>query len=256
MTIASLDDLAGALARNRMAGEVGDLPMSLLQSPDQAEDVQTAALGAFDSDFRGYALVGTSRQARSTLGLEQPIFSAIPRKSFHEGKRRFRLPNGMIGAQCELVFTIGRTYPARGEKIDRLSASAAVIVCQPAIGLIGRRARPGADIRLAAIADFAFHVATICGHPARHVDPLELDGIGMIARIDDRPIVSGRTNLVLGHPLEAVVWLAERLAAQGRTLNADDVVTTGSCTPILQVLPGQLLMVDFEQLGAVSCAFD
>lgn len=256
MTIASLNELAGALARNRIAGEFSDLPMSLLQSSDQAEDVQTAALAAFDSDFRGYALVGTSRQARGTLGLEHAIFSAIPARSFHEGNRRFRLPNGMIGAQCELVFTIGRTYPAIGEKIDRLSASAAVIACQPAIGLIGRRARPGADIRLAAIADFAFHVATICGHSARRADPLELDEVEIVARIDDRPVASARANAVLGHPLEAVAWLAERLAAEGRRLNADDVVATGSCTPILQVLPGQLLTLDFEQLGSVSCAFD
>ncbi|HWK68254.1 MAG TPA: fumarylacetoacetate hydrolase family protein [Rhizobiaceae bacterium] len=256
MTIASLDELAGALARNRIAGDVSELPMSLLQSPDQAEDVQVAALDAFDSDFRGYAMVGTSRQVRSTLGLTEPIFSAIADKSFHEGKGRFRLPNGILGAQCELVFTIGRTYPAMGETIDRLSASAAVIACQPAIGLIGRRALPGADIRLAAIADFAFHVATLCGHSARHVDPLALDEVGIVARIDDRPVASGRTDAILGHPLETIAWLAKSLAAQGKTLNADDVVATGSCTPILQVLPGQRLMVDFDQLGPVSCAFD
>jgi 2-keto-4-pentenoate hydratase len=255
MPITSLDELAGALARNRSTGEVSDLPMSLLQSLGQAQDVQTAALDVFDSDFRGYALVGTSRQARSTLGLKEPIFSAIP-ETFHEGRRRFRLPNGMLGAQCELVFTIGRTYPAMGEKIDRLSASAAVIACQPAIGLVGRRARPGADSRFAAIADFGLHVATICGSSARHVDPMELGEIGVVARIDDRPVASARTGAILGHAIEAVVWLAKRLAAQGRTLNADDVVATGSCTPILQILPGQLLTIEFEELGAVSCAFD
>lgn len=256
MTAETLEQLAGALARNRLAGQVSDLPMSLLHSTAEAEDVQAAALDAFDSDFRGYALNGTSRQVRQTLGLAGPIVSAIPEKTFHEGKPRFRLPNGILGAQCELVLTMARTYPDIGETIDRASASSAVIACQPAIGLVGRRTRPGADDGLAAIADFGFHVATICGHSARHVDPAELGALGMAARIDDRLVASARADTILGHPLEAVVWLAKHLAGQDRTLNADDVVATGSCAPILQVLPGQLLVVEFEELGTVSCAFD
>lgn len=46
------------------------------------------------------------------------------------------------------------------------------------------------------------------------------------------------------------------MAARIERANADDVVATGSCAPILQVLPDQLLVVEFETLGAVSCAFD
>jgi 2-keto-4-pentenoate hydratase len=50
-----------------------------------------------------------------------------------------------------------------------------------------------------------------------------------------------------GHPLDAVLWLARALLTRSRELDAGDTVTTGTCTGILQVLPGQTLEAD---LGA------
>lgn len=235
---------------------VTDLPMSMLHSATEARAVQSAALDAYDSDFRGYALVGTSQLCRNTLGLGEPIFSAIPNKAFHEDPKQFTLPRGMIGAQCELAFTLGSRYPIPSEAIDRRSAADVVVACQPAIGLIGRRTAPGSQSGLIAIADFAFHVATICGPSSRHIDPMELDRLEMVARIDGKVVVTAQANAILGHPLETVTWLARQLSAQERLLNADDIVATGSCGPVLQVLPGQHLTVEFPTLGAVSCRFD
>ena len=48
------------------------------------------------------------------------------------------------------------------------------------------------------------------------------------------------------------MWLARELSMQGKVLNPGDIVATGSCTPILQVLPGQELSVDFGSLGEVA----
>lgn len=167
-----------------------------------------------------------------------------------------RLPRGMLGAQCELAFTIGRTYPVLGETIDGRSASDAVVACQPCIGLLGRRTRPVGDNNLVAIADFAFHVATICAPSASHVEPLETDGIRMVARINGNVVASAQADAILGHPLEAVMWLARQLSAGHKTLSAGDLVTTGSLAPILQVLAGQELEADFGTLGTITCAFE
>ena len=57
-------------------------------------------------------------------------------------------------------------------------------------------------------------------------------------------------------------WIEQLLARyrrallmRGRELDAGDTVTTGTCTGILQVLPGQTLEADFGALGQVSVAF-
>jgi 2-keto-4-pentenoate hydratase len=252
----SLDDLAAGLARNRIAGAFSGLALEGLHSKANAADVQSAALDAYTDDFSGYALVGTSELSRHGLGLRSPIYTPLPDRAHFGDGWRIRLPQGMIGAQCELAFTFGRAFPERGESIDRRSAADAILACQPAIGLLGRRARPGSESELAAVADFALHVATICGPLVEPADKDCLDRSVMTARIDGKTVVTAKAGAILGHPLEAVVWLAQKLARHDRQLNAGDVVATGSCAPILQVLPGQHLTVEFDTIGTASCRFD
>ena len=256
MTTAQLQFLAEGLARNRRTGVVTDLPMSLLTTADDALSVQSAALDLFDDDFRGYSLAATNPSGQRSLGLGSPIFAPIASRSFHDGLERIALPRGMLGAQCELALTIGETYPYSTDPIDRQSAAGVIVACQPAIGLLGRRSRPTGTSELMAIADFGLHVATIRSTSHRHIDPSKLDRLEVTARLNGNVVARSAAGTILGHPLEAVAWLARKLANDHRQLNADDVVLTGSCMPILQVLPGQTLSVEFGTLGAVSCRFE
>lgn len=256
MTAAEIQHIAETLARNRRHCVVTALPMDQLRSTDEALAVQSAALELFDDDFTGYSLVGTNEAVRRSLGLTAPIVVPIARTTFHDRRERFALPLGMIGAQCELALTIGETFPFANEAIDREAAASVIVACQPAIGLLGRRTRPTGNSELTAIADFGLHVATIRGSSRGHADPLTLDQLEVTARINGNVVARATTGAILGHPVEAVAWLARRLAADRRQLNAGDVVLTGSCLPVLQVLPDQALSVEFGSLGTVSCRFD
>lgn len=256
MNANSIDGLALRLAHNRQTGTVSGLPLDALNSHAEAAAVQSAALDAFAEDFTGYSLVGTSELALRSLGLRRPIYTPLPHHVIHPDGWHLHLPEGMIGAQCELAFTLGRAFPEGGEPIDRLSASIAILACQPTIGLLGRRARADGPGELLAIADFALHVATICGPIAEGADTDTLDRSVMTASIDGDTVVTASAGSILGHPVEAIVWLAQQLLRENRQLTAGDVVVTGSCAPFLQVLPGQELTVEFEGIGAVSCRFD
>ncbi|MEO5322289.1 fumarylacetoacetate hydrolase [Mesorhizobium sp. CC13] len=250
-----LDRLGEQLAQNRNAGVVGGLALSAIADEAEALAVQQTALDAYDSDFKGYALVGTSHATRRTLGLREPIYAPIPRKAFHDKLAAYTLPAGMIGAQCELALTLGRTFPDPGETIGIESCADAVVACQPAIGLLGRRTRPIGDAHLAAIADFGLHVATICGASTRHLDPLATARLSVRATIDGNTVAKADLTGADEHPLLALAWLARQLRMQHAALSAGDIVTLGSFTPILQVLPDQELAVAFAGLGTVSCAF-
>lgn len=251
-----LDDPAAGLARNRIAGALSGMPLNGLRSKADAAAVQMAALDTYTDDFAGYALVGTSELSRQSLGLRSPIYTPLADRAHFGDGWRIRLPQGAIGAQCELAFTLGRAFPEGGERIDRHSAADAILACQPAIGLLGRRVRPGPESELAAVADFALHVATICGPLVEPTDKDCLDRSVMTARIDGKTVVAAKAVAILGHQLEALVWLAQELSRHNRQLNAGDVVATGSCAPILQVLPGQHLTVEFDTIGTASCWFD
>jgi 2-keto-4-pentenoate hydratase len=189
------------------------------------------------------------------LGLHEPIFGPIATRDFFNERGRIHLPQGIIGAQCELAFTIGNSFPDRDETIDRHSVAETIVACRPTIGLLGRRAFGAPHSDVIAIADFGLHVATICG-PAVRIDWDSLDQVEMTARIGGETVMTAKGSAILGHPLEAVALLARELARQGKQINAGEIVTTGSWSPILQVLPGQTLSVEFASIGKVSCAFD
>lgn len=251
----SLDDLAIALARNRASGTVSGLAFAGIVTRQEASELQFAALEAYNSDLRGYALAGTNPASLRTLGLQEPIFAPIAGRDLFDEQSHIHLPQGVIGAQCELAFTIGNSYPDRDETIDRDSVAEIIVACRPTIGLLGRRTHGAPHTDIVAIADFGLQVATICG-PAKRIDWDRLDRVEMTARINGEVVVTAEGSAILGHPLEAVALLARQLASQGRRINAGEMVTTGSWSPILQVLPGQTLSVEFAGIGEISCTFD
>ncbi|HEY4200746.1 MAG TPA: fumarylacetoacetate hydrolase family protein [Devosiaceae bacterium] len=254
MQFASDDNLAAKLAHNRFTGTPSPLRFDVLSSRSDASAVQLEALGAYSPDFRGYALTGTKADCRVVLGLSEPVFGPIPSRDLFGTDEHVALPLGLIGAQCELVFTLGRSYPDRDESIDRESVALAIVACRPSISLVGRRTVGAPRNDIAAIADFGLHVATICGKPVR-TDWLELSESAMTARIDGKTVMTGMGNGICHHPLDAVAWLARKLVRGGKQIGAGDIVATGSCVPILQILPGQRLSVAFAGVGEVSCSF-
>ncbi len=249
------DATADILAKSRWRNELCDLPLDLISSEREAYDIQAIAQDALGFERKGYALVGTSEESRRVLGLERPIYSEIPASALLAATKEFRLPTGTIGVQCELVFKMLRAYPEAGEPINLDTAADAVLDCRPAIGILGRRTRRVFVGDNAAIADFGLHVATICGDHTGTLSPADLAAIEITTFLFKQTVFAGTAASVMGNPLNAIVWLADRLSANGRQLQANDIVATGSCTAILQVWPGQHLAADFGRLGQVECIF-
>jgi 2-oxo-hept-3-ene-1,7-dioate hydratase len=60
---------------------------------------------------------------------------------------------------------------------------------------------------------------------------------------------------VLNHPATAVAWLANKIARYDETLNAGDLVLSGSFTRPTTAERGDLLRADFGPLGTISVRF-
>ena len=61
---------------------------------------------------------------------------------------------------------------------------------------------------------------------------------------------------VMGHPFEALSWLANTLAAQGEQLTAGQIVLTGSVAPVIWVESDTATAeIALDRLGSVSVAF-
>lgn len=58
----------------------------------------------------------------------------------------------------------------------------------------------------------------------------------------------GKGSDILGHPLNAVVWLAEALAKEGLAMKTGDLISLGSFSPLLPPKPGLKAVVTYAGL--------
>ena len=59
----------------------------------------------------------------------------------------------------------------------------------------------------------------------------------------------------MGHPLEALAWLANNLAARGKMLRRGDIVLTGSLVQVHYPAPGEVVEIAIAGLGGVRAHF-
>jgi len=141
--------------------------------------------------------------------------------------------------------------PDHGEIADRIEAMV------PAIEVVGSRFESGlADSgREFVTADGGANVAFVGGRAQLDwpVDALADTGVELYK--NGELAATGRGGDALDHPLNVVAWLIEHCAKHGTALVAGDVVTTGTCTGLVAVSPGDTVEVRFADLGEVAASF-
>ena len=81
---------------------------------------------------------------------------------------------------------------------------------------------------------------------------IDLAALQGIASINGANVGTGHGRDVMGHPLDALVWIANHLAARGLGLWRGDTVITGSLVTSKFPKAGDLVRFDAGALGSVQ----
>lgn len=179
-----------------------------------------------------------------------------------------RLLSGMVAAElepidagrmhepeieAEIAFVMGRRLDGPGVTIaDVLAATRGVM---PALEIIASRWR-GEGATHDFVADNAASAHVVLGGRLVSVEDVDLRLTGMaLWHGDGRLLATGAGARVLGHPAQAVAWLANALGAHGEPLEAGDVVLSGSLAAALPVRSGDTFAAELAGLGTVSARF-
>ena len=78
---------------------------------------------------------------------------------------------------------------------------------------------------------------------------------------EGKELATGESSILLGHPLQVVIWLRDELKMQGIFLKKGDLLSLGSITPLIPVKPGMSIKAQYFGLGTaepvtVSVNFD
>ena len=204
----------------------------------------------------GYKVGMTTAVMQNLVGLGEPAAGKLLAATIHAGPATIRCDDFVhLGVECEIAVRLAADLPAAQAPFSRAVVSAAVGTVMPAFELIEDRnadyARFAAEI-LAVIGDNVWNGGIVLGEPVADWRRLDLAATQGRLTMNGKVVAQGQGRDVMGHPLEALAWLATMLARRGEQLAQGMVVMTGSIIATRFVAPGDTLAWSVEGLGEVS----
>lgn len=228
------------------------------------------------SEAEGYALqhdlnrllseAGMGRQIGHKIGCTTPVmqkFLGIPNPCggvvFEKAVRRrsASVPaSGFVrlGIECEIAVELARDLAPSGAPVDRHAAGEAVGAVMASIELVDERYANFRTLGVPTlIADDFFNAGCLLGEPVRDWRGLELDKLSGVTYVNGVEAGRGTGALVMGHPLEALAWLANVRAKHGfGPLKAGEFVTLGSVVETKWLNAGDKVRIEIERVGELE----
>jgi 2-keto-4-pentenoate hydratase len=217
-----------------------------------------AAIEQFSSkSLFGWKIAATSEAGQKHINVAGPMAGRILAETvIPDGGTAPMAGNEMRVAEPEFAFRMRTDLPPHATPYTVQQVLDAVDTLHPAIEIPDSRFGDFASAGEAQlIADNACAHLFVLG-PAASANWRAMD------LVEERPVTTmrgrqyvGHGKNVLGDPRIALAWLVNELRQFGVTLEAGQIVTTGTCHPPLPIEAGDFCAVDFGVLGKVAVGF-
>jgi 2-oxo-3-hexenedioate decarboxylase/2-keto-4-pentenoate hydratase len=205
----------------------------------------------------GHKIGCTTPVMQAFLGIPSPCAGGVLAATVHEG--RAHVPHGdyvRVGAECEIAVRLGADLGPSGAPFDRASVAPAVESVLAAMEIVDDRYRDYRTLGVPTlIADDFFNAGCVLGPPVTRWRDLDLAALRGVTRLNGAEVGRGEGRAVMGHPFEALAWLANLRARLGLGLRAGEFVLLGSVVETRWVGPGDEVAVAIEGLGEVHATF-
>lgn len=199
----------------------------------------------------GYKIGLTTPVMQRLCGVDEPCYGAIFASEVHHRRAELATSNYCrLGIETEIAVRLGEDLPEGGD-IARIGK--AVESCMAAIELLEDLRHDYKRLTAAAmVAGNVWNAGVVLGEPVTDWRRVDLAEATARLTTNGREVGRGRGGDVMGNPLNALRWLANRLAAAGTPLRAGMIVMTGSMVPIQFPNPGDRAVVEVEGLGSAE----
>jgi 2-keto-4-pentenoate hydratase len=208
----------------------------------------------------GYKIALSNPEMQRFVGVDQPQAGVMLASTLHRTPARVRAADYVrLIVEFEIAAEMAADLPAADAPYTRERIARFVRSVMPALELADDRNADYAELArhpLELIADNGWNEGAVLGMPIENWRAIDLAALRGVATINGRVVGEGTGAAAMGHPLAAVAWIANHLAAHGRGLVYRDVVITGSIITTKTVRAGDLVRFSVAQLGEVELRVD
>lgn len=196
----------------------------------------------------------TSKAVMDLLGVHQPDFGYLLNGMvYNEGESIPMRTLIQPKAEGEIAFLMKRDIQGPGvTAADILRATEGVMAC---FEIVDSRIQDWKIKIQDTVADNASCGVFVLGDRLTPVAGLDLATCGMVLEKNGEVVVTGAGAATLGHPVNAMVWLANTLGRLGIALKAGDIVLSGAMGAMVPVQAGDSLRVAIGGIGGCSVRF-
>ena len=261
----STPDKAQKMIEEIVSGRETKIPIKPLSqtfgsfSIEEAYHIQsllTKKLSKTLGEVVGYKVAYASKAAQEQFGIDEPASGPFFRLQ--------RVPNGAtvessgfmgLVMETEVAFTIGKRIDRSLESVEVLKPYVKWVHASFDMGnncFDSHAAKPGVS-DVVASGTGAHHF--ILG-PGKDPDRVDVDQIILRLAIDGKMVAESAATNVMGSPWNSLLWLVNLVVSRGGSLEAGDVVLTGTASPAYRTKGSEAAGVyegDCGPLGKVTC---
>ncbi len=202
----------------------------------------------------GWKIGATQRGLQAKLGLTHPFYGRIFAGTVRATGCEISGATGQPILEAELAIRVARHFDPSRADWSAQSVAIAVEDVVPCIEINRPSFRdPFAMRGIDVIADNGSNAGLVLGAPIADWRGLDLAAIAVVFRVGGVERARGIGANVMGHPFEALAWLANDRARRGTPLAGGDIVATGSLMGFVAAKPGDVAEADFAGHGMVRC---
>jgi len=209
----------------------------------------------------GSKIACTNVTAQRQLSVDSPFAGRLLSAFFFESSpgRPARIDASkffMRVVEAEFAFEMAQDLPPTSAPRSRQEIAAAVKGVIPGIEIVDSRFDDWLTIGAPSlIADNACNAAWVRGSVLTEWESIDLAAQAVRVTVNGKLLREGSGRNVLGHPMNALEWLANNLSARGLGLKAGQYITTGVTTEVYMAERGDRITADFGPVGSVDVEF-
>lgn len=196
----------------------------------------------------------TSRAVQEWLNVTEPDFGGLlDDMAVGDGARADISKLLQPRVEGEIAFVLKKCLLGPG--ITAAHVIAATDFVLPAIEIIDSRVKDWKFKIQDTVADNASSGMFVLGTRPTLLSEIDLKTAGMALRKNGTVVSTGAGAACLGNPVNAMVWLANKLGEFGTTLGTGEVILSGALGPVSPVVAGDVISVEIGRMGEVSVSF-